>query len=277
MAVLSRGQTYGVTETITNTKLHNLVDLGSVTAIMDADIDGSANIQDTKLEDITTGNKVSGSSFFNLASTPSGAGVFPYVNIPSASLVSIPNISIVPIALASWVSGYSFKELASTPSGAGQFPYYNVASSMASGALPVYDGSRNFVAKNPTQIFQNLSNVIFSWSSMADAGATTTSTSYVTKLTFQFTKISGISTITMRVRGHTADTGGGVETCWVKVDIGGQNNETSMNSTTPAWMTAVTIDVSGLTNGTTYNGIVQLKMADGLEAVSLDAVTLVAS
>jgi hypothetical protein len=38
MATLSRGQTFGSTEQITNTKLHNLVDLGSISGIIGTDI-----------------------------------------------------------------------------------------------------------------------------------------------------------------------------------------------------------------------------------------------
>jgi len=38
MAVVTRGQTFSSTETITNTKLHNLVDLATVSNIVDADL-----------------------------------------------------------------------------------------------------------------------------------------------------------------------------------------------------------------------------------------------
>lgn len=41
MATLSRGQTFGTTEQVTNTKLHNLVDLGSISGITGTDL-GSA-------------------------------------------------------------------------------------------------------------------------------------------------------------------------------------------------------------------------------------------
>lgn len=49
MATLTRGQTFGSTEAITNTKLHNLVDLGSVSSIVNADISSSAAIAYSKL------------------------------------------------------------------------------------------------------------------------------------------------------------------------------------------------------------------------------------
>lgn len=83
MATLSRGITYGATEILTNTKLHQLVDLGAVTNIVDADISPSANIQDTKIEDITTGGKVRGQAISDLANIPSSAGAIPSVNMPS--------------------------------------------------------------------------------------------------------------------------------------------------------------------------------------------------
>jgi hypothetical protein len=82
MATLSRGITYGATEILTNTKLHQLVDLGAVTNIVDADISPSANIQDTKIADITTGGKVRGQAISDLANIPSSAGAIPSANMP---------------------------------------------------------------------------------------------------------------------------------------------------------------------------------------------------
>ena len=77
MASLTKGTSYSSTEEITNIKLHNLVDLGSVTAIVNADIDSAAQIAATKLAAIATASKVSGKALFNLASTPAGGGVLP--------------------------------------------------------------------------------------------------------------------------------------------------------------------------------------------------------
>ena len=82
---LSKGQTFGASESITNTKLHNLVDLGSVSGIVNADIDASAQITDSKLADISTAGKVSGAVLTSLASIPSGAGVIPSANVPAGS------------------------------------------------------------------------------------------------------------------------------------------------------------------------------------------------
>jgi hypothetical protein len=82
MATLTRGQTFTSTDTVTHTKLHALVDSGTVSAIVNADIDASAAIADTKLAQISTAGKVSGAALTGLASIPSGAGVIPAANVP---------------------------------------------------------------------------------------------------------------------------------------------------------------------------------------------------
>jgi len=77
MATLNKGQVFGVTETITNTKLHNLVDLGSVSSIVNADIDNAAGIVDSKLATIESSGKVNAIAISNLASLPAGSGIIP--------------------------------------------------------------------------------------------------------------------------------------------------------------------------------------------------------
>jgi len=62
MATLTKGATFSTTETITNAKLHNLVDNGSVSGIVNADIDTSAGIVDSKLDTISTPGKVNTSA-----------------------------------------------------------------------------------------------------------------------------------------------------------------------------------------------------------------------
>lgn len=81
MATLTRGQTFTSTDTVTHTKLHALVDSGAVSAIVNADIDASAAIADTKLATISTAGKVDGAALTGLASIPAGAGVIPSANI----------------------------------------------------------------------------------------------------------------------------------------------------------------------------------------------------
>ena len=154
MATLTRGISIGATETITNTKLQNLVDLGSVNNIVDADIDSAANIADTKLRQITTVNKVSGTAIGNLASIPSSAGIFPINNLPSVltSIASIPNNSLLPITLSSWVDGSAMRNIQSMPSMAGQLAWYSIVSSLASGASPVFNGTDKFVGGNASSL-----------------------------------------------------------------------------------------------------------------------------
>jgi hypothetical protein len=89
MATLSKGYTFGATEQVTNTKLHSLVDDGTVTEIVNADIDATAAIIDTKLAQIYTAGKVSGHSFTLLSSIPSGAGYIPPVNLGSGASIGI--------------------------------------------------------------------------------------------------------------------------------------------------------------------------------------------
>ena len=163
MATLSRGGTFGATETVTNTKLHNLVDLGSISGINNADCASDMNLSDTKLADITSGGKVRGSALLNLSSTPSGAGTFPAANIPNLnttmlSLVSIPNSALQALVLASLVDGMALRNLCSTPVDT-QFRYNALVASMASGAFPQYNGSNNFVGRNIRELF--LANATF--------------------------------------------------------------------------------------------------------------------
>lgn len=102
------------------------------------------NLADTKLADITTGNKVRGSALGNLASIPSSAGYIPSANI-NITLVSIPNASLLPITLTSWVDGAAMRNIQSMPSLAGQLAYYSIVSSLASGGSIRFDGVSKFV------------------------------------------------------------------------------------------------------------------------------------
>lgn len=159
MATLSKGQVFGATEQVTNTKLHNLVDLGSITNIVDADCSAAMNLQDTKLAQITTASKVSGSAIVFLPSIPSGAGLLPFANIPGpfgssyVSLVSIPNASLFPLTLTSWVDGSAMRNIQSMPSLAGQLSWYSVCGSLASGGSPIFNGVDKFIGGNSTPQF----------------------------------------------------------------------------------------------------------------------------
>ena len=58
MATLTKGKTFTNGETVTPQKLHELVDLGTVSGIVNADIAAGAAIADSKLAQITTAGKV---------------------------------------------------------------------------------------------------------------------------------------------------------------------------------------------------------------------------
>jgi hypothetical protein len=97
MATLGKGITLGATELVTNTKLHNLIDLGTVSGITDADLSGSANIGNDKLAALTSATKVSGSSLYNLTSTPNGIPAQALSNMASLSTTAgfIPRTAFV--------------------------------------------------------------------------------------------------------------------------------------------------------------------------------------
>lgn len=147
-----------------------------------------------------------------------------------------------------------------------------------------------------------LSNVIFTWSGTElysdtnygavidqditpDLGAgeggalvlAVKGTTYRTMLNFRFKKIAGVDDVTIHARLWQHASGVDLEAV-LNVDIGGQNAEVKgANNTSPAWVTAADIDVSGLTDGTVYDGIVQLKNEDGDTFAYCSAVTLIGS
>lgn len=62
MATLTKGYTFLNNDTVTPFKLNSLVDLATITEIVDADIAAAAGISDTKLATIATANKVANSA-----------------------------------------------------------------------------------------------------------------------------------------------------------------------------------------------------------------------
>lgn len=95
-----------------------------------------------------------------------------------------------------------------------------------------------------------------------------------TILNFRMTKLSGLDTVTIRARMATQ----GGHTCTLTVDIGGQNADvTRANNATFAWATPDDIDISSLTTGTTYDGVVQLRSGNAAEDCYVSAVTLYAN
>jgi len=144
----------------------------------------------------------------------------------------------------------------------------------------------------------NTSNVIFCWSGHDTFGASdfgfltgtsnapdisgvTTSliacgsSTLRTILRFQFTKISGISTITIHSRIWSGSVSASHEAI-MSVDIGGQSNTVkSTTSSTPTWVTTATIDVSSLSG--TNDGIIQLRNENSNQVSYCSGVILIAS
>lgn len=83
MAIVTRGYTFGATEQVTASKLHNLADNATVTGIVNADVSNSAGIEDSKLAQILTAGKVSGTALLNLDDIDSSAGIIPSANLPT--------------------------------------------------------------------------------------------------------------------------------------------------------------------------------------------------
>ena len=63
MATVTKGKTFGSTETVTAAKLHQLVDSATVTGIVNADIAAGAAIASTKLDSTTAGYITTGGNF----------------------------------------------------------------------------------------------------------------------------------------------------------------------------------------------------------------------
>jgi hypothetical protein len=117
-ATISRGYTFGATETVTNAKLHALVDDASISGIIDSDIAAGANIDSAKINfDLSDYVTLAGDQTVTGNKTFSGTSTFSTV---------LTNQNLAPIATASYVSGLSFYALASCTSGVGKLPLANV-------------------------------------------------------------------------------------------------------------------------------------------------------
>lgn len=114
---------------------YNLVDSSTVTGIVNADIQASAAIVDTKLATISTAGKVSSAAITSLSLIPSGAGVIPAVNLPN----SIADSHLATISTAGKVSGAALTSLTLTPSGAGIIPIANLATGTPTGLKFIRD------------------------------------------------------------------------------------------------------------------------------------------
>lgn len=84
---------------------------------------------------------------------------------------------------------------------------------------------------------------------------------YTAEQAWKFVKIAGINTVTIWTKLWSATTGSQAS---LKVDIGSTTGNVSgtLNQTSPEW-NSFTIDVSGLSNGTTYDVTASLRDAQG--------------
>jgi hypothetical protein len=80
-ASFTQGYTFGATEQVTNTKLHNLVANANVSGIIGTEISTNASISGLSLAPITQSSKVSAISLYNLSSLPTIAGIIPNANV----------------------------------------------------------------------------------------------------------------------------------------------------------------------------------------------------
>lgn len=104
MAVLSKGKTFGATEEVTNAKLHQLVDDGSVTGITNADIAPDAAIDGSKINIDTTGNvlitgtqTITGAKTFTATTAMAGVsstGLTVNGDMTVTGTLTIPDISL---------------------------------------------------------------------------------------------------------------------------------------------------------------------------------------
>ena len=82
MASITKGGT--LPDNANKQDFYDLIDNATLTAIVNADISASAAIADSKLAQITTAGKVSGSALTSLANIPAGAGNIPAANLGNA-------------------------------------------------------------------------------------------------------------------------------------------------------------------------------------------------
>jgi len=94
MATISKGYTFGATETVTNTKLHTLVDSATISGIVNADIDASADIDSTKLNLTSSGYVTSGANTTFTGDLTSSGGF----NLTSTSLTDVLGL-IYPVGM----------------------------------------------------------------------------------------------------------------------------------------------------------------------------------
>ena len=149
---------------------------------------------------------------------------------------------------------------------------------------------------------QSLSNLVWCWAGMDDynsgtAGAYlgtdetpdaadldqyffvgTNASAYDTVLKFKYKKLAGVNTISCYSRSWTQSTGESKShTVQVTINTTTTGDTGAVDSGTPTWNTVFTVDVSGLSDGTVYEGTVDLKYLEDGNVTYLSNIIMFAS
>jgi hypothetical protein len=254
MATISRGKTFGATEEVTASKLHQLVDSATITGIVNADIDSAADIEASKLALIEAPSTIDGGALTGLANIVAGAGVIPAANVSDANItftdVSTNNASTTSHGFLKKLSNVATEFM----NGVGNWVSVTIDS-----LLPSQTGnSGKFLTTNGS---------VSSWGSIGTSGflicfstaaagiqsaGTTEWTSSLTVYT-SIRKTASISTVLVWCSDLRVSAGGSSNAEAI-VTIGGIDSGTATVASP-----YVTIDISSLTNGTYYPVTVKVR------------------
>jgi hypothetical protein len=288
MATLSPGYTFGATEEVTATNLGQLVSLGGISGIVAADISSGA-ITDVKIND------VSGAKFTTLAAIPSGAGDIPKANLDGDWDTDVTLAGDSDLKLATQHATKTYADV-------GLVLKEDLTNKDIDGTLTANSDTKypsQKAVKTYVDVKPGLSNVIFCFGlggSLAVANAagiilndsiTAANTEIMagywgvygttirTLLTSKFVKTTNINTITVWC-SIWQDNSTSTKRASCNIDIGGGAVSGSVLGTsqqkTPEWK-SISLNVSGLVNGTTYDVLIQLKHNDSATATAyLDSI-----
>jgi hypothetical protein len=280
LATLTKGKTFGATESVTAAKLHALVDSASISGIINADCSASMALAESKIafSGVTavltsTNQTVAGvKTFSSFSVTPSAAPTADY---------QVSNKKYVDDAIDTDIAALKLDDCAA-PDDNTDLDF----STSTHGLCPKGTNVGDYLKDDGTwgTITANTSNILWTYgltgaysaghtgitlnagtAPAADFTAysvswTNDTSSYVTMIRSKFKKIAGVSTITWYAYVNTMSI---AQAAYVNVDVGGQSSASVSTGThtTQQWITN-TIDVSGLTNGTVYEVQIQLKTAN---------------
>lgn len=247
--------------------LYNLVN-GNID---NANVKASAGIVDTKLAQITTGGKVSGAALTSLANIPVGAGTIPTTNL-NISTNNLTDVSTTNAAHGQvFVYNATSSNFENTLSLSGLYTFTNYFTLPATTPPNAYSpATKQYVTDN-----SSLSNVLFSFSGAPYQGASygfflsdtnygraywgvTNDATHRNLIRTKFTKAAAVNTVTVYV---LTESGG--EAFYVTTNIGGQSNSiTNSSNGTPTWSNCA-VNVSGLSNGTTYEVVISAAKSGG--------------